>query len=335
MHVRDQFQRPLRDLRVSVTDRCNFRCTYCMPKEVFGQGYAFLPRAGILSFEEIARVVRLFIECGVEKIRLTGGEPLLRRDLYKLIAMLAPLPGLRDLTLTTNGSLLARNAQRLREAGLHRLTVSLDSLDEKTFAAMNDVGFPLEQVLDGIEAARAAGFSPIKLNMVVKRGVNDHEVAAMAQRFRGPEYNVRYIEYMDVGNTNGWRREHVVPAEEIVARIGEAFPLEAIPPRYAGEVARRFRDTETGGEIGIISSVTKPFCGDCTRARLSADGHLYTCLFASSGHDLRSALREGASDEQMRELIGKLWSARDDRYSELRASGVPALPKVEMAHIGG
>lgn len=335
MSLRDQLQRPLRDLRISVTDRCNFRCTYCMPKEVFGQGYPFLPRAEILTFEEITRLARLFIEAGVEKIRLTGGEPLLRRDLDKLVAMLAALPGLRDLTLTTNGSLLARMATRLREAGLHRLTVSLDSLDDATFTRMNDVAFPVSEVIAGIEAAETAGFSPIKINMVVKRGVNDSEVAAMAARFRGPRYNVRFIEYMDVGNTNGWRREHVVSADEIVSRIGEIIPLQAIPPRYPGEVARRFQDLETGGEIGIISSVTKPFCGDCTRARLSADGHLYTCLFASEGHDLRSPLRSGYSDDDLRVMLARLWGARADRYSELRAKGVPTAPKVEMAHIGG
>jgi cyclic pyranopterin phosphate synthase len=335
MQVRDQFQRPLRDLRVSVTDRCNFRCTYCMPKEVFGRGYDFLPRADILTFEEITRVAHSFIACGVEKIRLTGGEPLLRRDLDRLIAMLAPLPGLRDLTLTTNGSLLKRLARPLREAGLHRLTVSLDSLDERTFAAMNDVDFPLGTVIEGIEAAREAGFAQIKINMVVKRGVNDREVADLAERFRGPAYNVRFIEYMDVGNTNGWRLEHVLPAAEIVARVGERIPLEELPPRYTGEVARRFRDTQTGGEIGVIASVTQPFCGDCTRARLSAEGHLYTCLFATRGHDLRTLLRSEASDGELREFIGKLWSTRSDRYSELRASGLAVPGKVEMAHIGG
>lgn len=333
--LRDQLQRPLRDLRVSVTDRCNFRCTYCMPKEVFGRGYSFLPKGEILSFEEITRLARIFIAAGVEKIRLTGGEPLLRRDLDQLVAMLAPLPGLRDLTLTTNGSLLAALAVRLHAAGLHRITVSLDSLDEQTFARMNDVDFPLATVLRGIEAARLAGYAPIKINMVVKRGMNEHEIPAMAQRFRGPGYNLRFIEYMDVGNTNGWRREHVVPADEIIARASDAIPLEELPPRYSGEVARRFRDASTGSEIGVISSVTQPFCGDCTRARLAADGQLYTCLFASRGSDLRNLLRGGASDEQLGQAVRGIWSARSDRYSEIRSADTTASRKVEMAHIGG
>lgn len=331
----DTLQRPLRDLRISVTDRCNFRCTYCMPKEVFGHGYDFLPKDAILSFEEIARIARVFIGLGVEKIRLTGGEPLLRRHLDRLVADLAGIEGLRDLTLTTNGSRLVEEAKALRAAGLRRLTVSLDSLDDATFRAMNDVSFPVHRVLSGIDAALAAGFSPIKINMVVQRGVNDHDVVAMARHFRGPEFIVRFIEYMDVGNTNGWRLDDVVPAAEIVARISAELPLDPLPAQYRGEVARRFRHREGGGEIGVISSVTEPFCRDCTRARLSAEGRLYTCLFASEGCDLRTPLRDGASEAELAALISGVWMARGDRYSELRSAATEARPKVEMAHIGG
>lgn len=333
--LRDQLQRPLRDLRISVTDRCNFRCTYCMPKEVFGRGFEFLPRTSILSFEEITRLSGLFIAAGVQKIRLTGGEPLLRRDLDRLVAMLAPLPSLDDLTLTTNGSLLAQKASALRDAGLRRLTVSLDSLDPATFVAMNDVDFPLADVLDGIDAAHQAGFATIKINMVVQRGVNDSEVVAMAQRFRGPGYILRFIEYMDVGNTNGWRLDQVVPAAEIIARLRRELPLDPLPANYTGEVAQRFSDRETGTEIGVIASVTQPFCGDCTRARLSADGHLYTCLFATHGQDLRAPLRSGATDTELAARLSHIWNTRADRYSELRSSETARAPKVEMAHIGG
>jgi GTP 3',8-cyclase len=335
MPIHDALRRPLRDLRVSVTDRCNFRCTYCMPKEVFGKSFRFLPRAEMLSFEEITRLARIFVAQGVEKIRLTGGEPLLRRELEKLVEMLAQIDGLKDLTLTTNGSLLAHKARALKDAGLDRITVSLDSLDPAVFSAMNDVDFPIERVLEGIEAARAAGFSPIKINMVVRRGANEDSIVAMARHFSGPDYIVRFIEYMDVGNTNGWRMEDVVPAAEILERIFAVVPLAPAGPNYRGEVARRYRHRDGGGEIGIISSVTQPFCGNCSRARLSSDGMLYTCLFASHGHDLRTPLRRGDSDAEIAGLIGKIWRVRDDRYSEIRASHTAREPKVEMSRIGG
>ena len=330
----DTLQRPLRDLRLSVTDRCNFRCGYCMPKEVFGRGYDFLPKESILSFEELARISRAFVSLGVEKIRLTGGEPTLRRNIERLIGQLAAIDGLRDLTLTTNGSTLAEKARALRDAGLRRLTVSLDSLDETTFAAMNDMNFPLHRVLAGLDAAVALDFTPIKLNMVVKRGVNDNEVAAMAARFAGPNFIVRFIEYMDVGNTNGWRMTDVVPASEIIARIGESMTLTPIARNYPGETALRF-STPNGGEIGVIASVTKPFCGDCTRARLTADGTLFTCLFANHGTALRDFLRSGASDDALSARIGSVWMARADRYSEIRSSAGSAQPKVEMSRVGG
>jgi GTP 3',8-cyclase len=330
----DTLDRPLRDLRLSVTDRCNFRCTYCMPKAVFGSDYRFLPKTEILSFEELARVARVFVGLGVEKVRLTGGEPLLRRNLDQLIAQLAAIGGLRDLTLTTNGSALVEQARGLRAAGLRRLTVSLDSLDSATFREMNDVDFPLERVLRGIDAARENGFAPVKINMVVKRGINDRDVVAMARRFAGPEFIVRFIEYMDVGNTNGWRLDDLVPSAEIVERLNAAMLLTPLPANYPGEVARRFR-TSSGSEIGVISSVTQPFCRDCTRARLSADGHLYTCLFASQGHDLRAPLRSGAGDDELARIITRIWSVRNDRYSELRTAETTARPKVEMSAIGG
>jgi cyclic pyranopterin phosphate synthase len=326
----DQLQRPLRDLRISVTDRCNFRCTYCMPREVFGAGYEFLPREQLLSFEEITRLARIFLSLGVEKLRLTGGEPLLRRDLPRLVEMLAALEGLRDLTLTTNGSRLVELAEPLRAAGLRRLTVSVDSLDEQTFRAMNDVDFPLHRVLRGIEVARAVGFTPIKINTVIKRGVNEGEIAALAEHFGGSDFILRFIEFMDVGNTNGWRLDDVVPAAELAARLG----LAPLPTQYRGEVARRFR-TPGGGEIGLIASVTAPFCGDCTRARLTADGHLFTCLFATRGHDLRTPLRAGASDDELAAIIGHVWHARGDRYSELRSRLTTPASKVEMSHVGG
>ncbi len=337
--LQDSLSRPLHDLRISVTDRCNFRCTYCMPKELFGHDYHFLPKSGILSFEEITRLAGLFVGLGVEKLRLTGGEPLLRKSLPELVAMLRALPGVRDLTLTTNGSLLAQQSVALRQAGLCRLTVSLDSLDETRFAAMNDVRFPLARVLAGIDAALAAGFSPIKINVVVKRGVNESDVAAIARRFRSREFIVRFIEFMDVGNSNGWRLDDVVPAEEILALLQSGIPLQALPPNYPGEVARRFRhpEEEGGGEIGVISSVSKPFCGDCSRARLSADGHLYTCLFAGKGHDLRTPLRDGASDAELTQIIGRIWSLRADRYSEIRSDETlrAGRPKAEMSLLGG
>ena len=335
MTVLDAAGRPMRDLRVSVTDRCNFRCTYCMPKEVYGAEHAFLPRAEILDFEEIERVVRASVMLGVRKVRLTGGEPLVRRNLETLVGMLATLPGIEDLTLTTNASLLATKAQPLADAGLHRVTVSLDALDDATFMRMNDVGFPVQRVLDGMAAAEAAGLGPIKVNTVVRRGLNEHAVLDLAERFRGTETTVRFIEYMDVGHTNGWRLDDVVPAAEIVERINARWPLEPLDPGYRGEVAQRYRYRDGAGEIGVISSVTQPFCGDCTRARLSADGHLYTCLFATTGHDLRDLLRSGADDAAVAEALRVIWTRRSDRYSELRTLATVELPKVEMSFIGG
>jgi GTP 3',8-cyclase len=332
--VQDTLGRPLRDLRISVTDRCNFRCVYCMPKEVYGRDYRFLERRELLTFEEIARLARSFTALGVEKVRLTGGEPLVRRELERLVAMLAEIPGL-DLTLTTNGSLLPQKAPALADAGLRRVTVSLDSLDDDVFRAMNDVDVPVERVLAGIEAAAAAGLAPIKLNMVVKRGVNEHSVLPMARYFRDSGHILRFIEYMDVGHTNGWRLDEVVPAAEIVTAIDAEFPLEPLQPNYPGEVARRYRYADGAGEIGVIASVTEPFCGACTRARLSAEGRLYTCLFATKGHDLRAVLRRGASDEELAEALARVWQVRGDRYSELRSQETASLPKVEMSYIGG
>jgi cyclic pyranopterin phosphate synthase len=329
----DTFGRPLRDLRISVTDRCNFRCVYCMPKEVFGRDYEFLGREQLLTFEEIERIARVFVTGGVEKIRITGGEPLVRRDLAVLVEKLSAL-GDVDLTLTTNGALLARVADDLARAGLTRVTVSLDSLDDEVFRAMNDVDFPVARVLDGIDAAAAAGL-PVKVNVVVKRGLNEGSVLELARHFHGTGHTLRFIEYMDVGHTNGWRLDDVVPAAEIVATIDAELPLEPVDPAYRGEVAQRYRYRDGGGEIGVIASVTQPFCGDCTRARLSADGHLYTCLFAVRGHDLRSLVRSGASDEQVTATIAGIWTVRQDRYSELRTAETADLPKVEMSFIGG
>jgi cyclic pyranopterin phosphate synthase len=331
----DTLGRPLRDLRISVTDRCNFRCRYCMPKEVFGRGYEFLRRREILSFEEIARVAAIFVGLGVEKIRLTGGEPTVRQDLPRLIEMLAAIPGLRDLTMTTNGSRLAQMAGALKEAGLRRITVSLDSLDDAVFRYMNDVDFPVARVLEGIEAARAVGLSPIKINVVVKKGVNDHTITDIARHFRGTGCTVRFIEFMDVGNNNGWRLDDVVPGAEIVQAIHREFPLEPVGRAYRGEVAGRYRYLDGAGEIGVITSVSQPFCADCTRMRLSADGKLYTCLFAAAGHDLRPLLRGGAADDELAAFIRGIWRARSDRYSELRSRNTPGLPKVEMSYIGG
>jgi cyclic pyranopterin phosphate synthase len=327
---RDTLSRPMRDLRVSITDRCNFRCTYCMPREVFGRDYEFLPKGGILTFEEIARLVRIFATLGVEKVRLTGGEPLLRKDVALLVAMLARIPGIRDLTLTTNGSRLPDLAQALRQAGLSRITVSLDALDDATFRRLNDVNFPVERVLAGIDAAVRAGFSPVKINAVIRRGVNEHAIDALAARFSGPQYVLRFIEFMDVGNTNHWRVQEVVPSAEIARRLG----LAPVPAQYRGEVAARFR-TPLGGEIGLISSVTQPFCRDCTRARLTADGRLFTCLFGAEGRDLRGPLRAGATDDAIEAAVRSIWLARADRYSELRANLPGDLPKVEMSAIGG
>jgi len=323
----------LRDLRVSVTDRCNFRCVYCMPAEVFGRDYRFLDRKELLTFEEIARLARVFVAHGVEKVRITGGEPLVRRDVERLITQLAEIRGL-DLTMTTNGSLLPQKAQALADAGLKRITVSLDSLDDDAFSALNDVDFPVARVLEGIEAASTAGL-PVKVNMVVKRGANDADVVPMARFFRERGHVLRFIEYMDVGATNGWRLDDVVPAAEIVERIGAELPLEPVEAAYRGEVARRYRYRDGSGEIGVIASVTQPFCGDCTRARISAEGRLYTCLFATRGHDLRALLRSGAQDAELEAQIGRLWAARADRYSEIRSERTTELPKVEMSYIGG
>jgi cyclic pyranopterin phosphate synthase len=334
MTTTDTFTRPLRDLRISVTDRCNFRCVYCMPKEIFGRDYQFMPRKELLSFEEIERLARVFAGLGVQKIRITGGEPLLRRDLERLVERLATVDGL-DLTLTTNGALLPQKAHPLAAAGLHRITVSLDSLDDAVFRAMNDVDFPVRRVLDGIEAAAAAGL-PVKVNAVVKRGVNDAEILPLARHFRHTGHVLRFIEYMDVGATNGWRLDDVVPAEEILAAIGAEFPLEAVESTYRGEVARRYRYVDGGGELGVIASVTQPFCGDCTRARISADGRLYTCLFAVRGHDLRHLLRSGATDEEITDTVVGIWERRADRYSERRSKRTAGLrSKVEMSYIGG
>jgi cyclic pyranopterin phosphate synthase len=335
MLPRDTRGRPLHDLRISVTDRCNFRCVYCMPRTVFGRDHAFLPRAELLTFEEIARLVEIATRLGVEKVRLTGGEPLVRRELPTLVRMLAAIPGVRDLTLTTNGVLLPEHADELKDAGLHRVTVSLDADDDATFMRMNDAGVPVSRVLAGIDAAEAAGLGPIKLNMVVKRGWNEHAILPMARRFRGTGRILRFIEYMDVGHSNGWRLDEVITADEILATISAEFPLEPMAPTKAGEVAERFRYADGAGEIGVIASVSRPFCGDCNRARVSADGQLYTCLFATAGHDLRALLRGGASDAQIEARLRGIWESRDDRYSEIRSEETVALPKVEMSYIGG
>src|SRR5690349_10141123 len=334
MTLTDTLKRPLRDLRISVTDRCNFRCVYCMPREIFGPDYEFLSRSQILSFEEITRLARIFVSHGVKKIRLTGGEPLVRKDLPKLISMLSQIDDV-DLTLTTNGSLLAKHAQALKDAGLKRVTVSLDSLDNEIFKAMNDVDFPVEKVIEGMDAAAAVGLMPIKVNMVVKRGLNESSILPMARFFREKGYILRFIEYMDVGHTNGWRMDDVVSAKEIVKLIHAEMPLEPADPNYKGEVAERWRYRDGSGEIGVIASVTQAFCSTCNRARLSAEGSLYTCLFAVKGHDFREMLRTGATDEEISEKIAQVWRKRGDRYSELRSENTIALPKVEMSHIGG
>jgi GTP 3',8-cyclase len=349
--IADRLGRPLRDLRISVTDRCNFRCSYCMPKEVFDKDYAYLPHSALLSFEEITRVARMFAAHGVRKIRLTGGEPLLRKNIEILIAQLAALRTVDgeplDLTLTTNGSLLARKARDLRAAGLQRVTISLDGLDDTVFRRMNDVDFPVQDVLEGIQAARDAGLGPIKINMVVKRGTNEHEILPMARHFRGSGMVLRFIEYMDVGATNGWRMDEVLPSAEVVQRINAELPLVQLEPGAPGETAERWgyagadgRHDPALGEIGVISSVTHAFCGDCNRARLSTEGRLYLCLFATQGHDLRSLIRGGASDADIESAIGHIWGARDDRYSELRSlqppeRGQPPQRRVEMSYIGG
>ena len=332
--INDKLGRPLQDLRISVTDRCNFRCSYCMPEEIFGRDYQFLDRSELLTFEEIERLVRIFVGHGVQKIRLTGGEPLLRRDLEILVAKLAGTPGL-DLTLTTNGGLLADRARALKEAGLNRVTVSLDSLDDQIFSSMNGVDFPVKKVLEGIEAAKAAGLTPIKVNMVVRRGVNEQSILPMARHFSGTGIILRFIEYMDVGSSNGWCLDDVVPAFEVIKRIDAQMPMKPVESNYRGEVARRWQYRDGSGEIGVIASVTQPFCGDCTRARLSADGVLYTCLFATQGNDLRKLLRGGASDGKISDAVASIWKVRTDRYSEIRSSKTTDLPKVEMSYIGG
>jgi len=330
----DVFGRPLRDLRISVTDRCNFRCTYCMPKEVFGHAYRFLDRKELLDFDEITRVARAAVGLGVTKLRLTGGEPLIRRDVEVLIGMLSELD--TEITLTTNASLLPRKAQALKDAGLDRITVSLDAMDDATFRAMNDVDFPVDRVLEGIEAARSVGL-PVKVNCVVKRGVNDDQIVPMAEFFRETGDTLRFIEFMPVGETNHWQTDDVVPAAEIVSTIGAVFPVEPADAQYRGEVAKRWRYQDGKGEIGIIASVTQPFCGDCTRSRLSAEGKLYTCLFAVRGNDLRALLRSGATDEELVAGLADIWKVRGDRYSELRSKGltVDDEAKVEMSYIGG
>ncbi|HWB22570.1 MAG TPA: GTP 3',8-cyclase MoaA [Gaiellaceae bacterium] len=332
MEVLDTLQRPLRDLRISVTDRCNFRCVYCMPKEVFGNDYRYLERSELLTFEEIERVAAVAVRLGVEKLRITGGEPLVRRGVEQLVELLARLPV--EITLTTNGALLAEKAQALASAGLRRVTVSLDSLDDAPFRAMNDVDFPVQSVLAGIDAAREAGL-PVKVNCVVKRGVNEGQIVELARYFRGTGDTLRFIEYMDVGHTNGWRMDDVVPAAEIVALLDREFGVEPVEPGYRGEVAQRLRYRDGSGEVGVIASITQPFCGDCTRARLTAEGKLYTCLFAVHGHDLRGLLRAGGSDADVETALSSLWRRRGDRYSELRTEATAKEQKVEMSYIGG
>jgi GTP 3',8-cyclase len=329
----DTRRRAMHDLRISVTDRCNFRCVYCMPREVFDTQYRFLPQSAILSFEEITRLARIFVGLGVRKIRLTGGEPLVRRDLPRLVEMLAPLGA--ELTLTTNGSLLAKQARALKSAGLARITVSLDSLDDATFRAMNDADFPVARVLEAIDVAAAEGLAPVKINMVVKRGVNDQDILRMAERWRGTGHIVRFIEYMDVGSSNGWRMDDVIPSAEVVRRISGRYGLVPADANYEGEVAERWRYVDGAGEIGVISSVTQAFCSSCTRMRLSTEGSLYTCLFAQSGHDLKSLVRAGASDDEIRNEIAAVWQRRADRYSEIRTAETAKERKVEMSYIGG
>lgn len=330
----DTLERPLRDLRISVTDRCNFRCSYCMPKELFGREHPFLPRQELLSFEEITRLTRIFTHLGVKKIRLTGGEPLLRKQVERLVSNLAQIPGL-ELSMTTNASLLPQKARLLKESGLGRVSISLDSLDDEVFKVMNDVDAPVEVVLEGIRSAEEVGLTPIKINMVVKRGINEHSILPMVEHFRGSGHILRFIEFMDVGSTNGWRLDDVVPVAEILRRINIVYPLEPIEPNYIGEVARRYRYADGQGEIGMIASVTQPFCGDCSRARLSADGKLFLCLFAVEGVDLKAILRQGASDDELRDVIEEIWHSRGDRYSEMRSEATQDLPKVEMSYIGG
>ena len=340
----DQFQRPLHDLRISVTDRCNFRCVYCMPKEVFGKDFAFMERDELLSFEEMTRLARISVAHGVEKIRLTGGEPLLRKGIEELVAMLAALrtPDGRpiDIAMTTNGSVLALKARALKDAGLKRVTVSLDSLDDATFRAMNDVKFPVAKVLNSLDVAHSVGLGPIKINMVLKRGQNDQDIVAMARHFKGTPYILRFIEFMDVGSSNGWEMGDVVPSAEVVARINAELPVDEVAPNNTGETSRRWRYRDGEGEIGVISSVTQSFCHSCSRARVSTDGKLFTCLFATEGHDLRALMRGGCTDEQLAEVLKQIWRERTDRYSELRSAETGRLrasgkKRIEMSYIGG
>ena len=335
----DTLDRPIRDLRVSVTDRCNFRCIYCMPREIFGPGYKFVPRNDLLKLEEIARITRLFAGHGVRKVRITGGEPMIRRNLERLIEMLRDIDGITDISMTTNASMLTlKRAQSLRAAGLSRINISLDAIDEQTFQRINDVDFPVAKVLEGIDNAHAAGFDAVKVNAVIRRGYNEHSILPLAQHFHGTGTVLRFIELMDVGTTNKWNLEEVIPAAELVEIIDKEMPIESLQPNYSGEVAKRWRYSDGGGEVGFITSVTQSFCGDCSRARLSAVGKVYTCLFAATGQDLRGMLRAGASDEELSRLIGRIWSQREDRYSELRGQ-IPVTaetpPRVEMSHIGG
>ena len=335
----DKFGRPMRDLRISVTDRCNFRCPYCMPAEIYGEAYEFLPRADILTFEELARLVRIFAELGIEKLRVTGGEPLIRNDLPKLLGMLTDIDGINDITLTTNGYLLSQFAQQLKDAGLQRITVSLDSLDDEVFKAMNGRGFTTERVLEAIKTASEVGLSPIKINCVVQKGVNDHTIVDLARHFRGSGHILRFIEFMDVGTRNHWELSQVMSSDEIIAAIEGEFPLRPLAPNHVGEVAKRWEYLDGGGEIGIVTSVSKPFCGDCSRARLTTDGNLVTCLFANSGTDLRGPLRDGASQEELLELIASVWRVRSDRYSEQRSQLTPEARqdrgRMEMYQLGG
>ncbi len=333
--ITDMMNRALRDLRISVTDRCNFRCTYCMPKEIFGPVYRFLPHDEVLTFEEITRLVRVFASLGTRKVRLTGGEPMMRQQVEKLVAMLAEIPEIEDLAMTTNGSFPTARVQSLKDAGLQRMTVSLDSLDDAVFMALNDMEVPVERILSWIHASLEAGFAPLKINMVVKRGVSEESILPMARYFNRPDTILRFIEFMDVGNSNNWRMDDVIPAKDILQRVHAEMPIEAIPPNYPGEVATRFHYKDTGNEIGIIASVTQPFCRGCTRARLSANGSLYTCLFSAQGHDLKTLLRSGASDADLAAAITAIWQKRRDRYSELRTENTTNLPKIEMSFIGG
>ena len=335
-NVKDTFGRSMRDLRISVTDRCNFRCPYCMPAEIFGERYKFLPKQEILSFEEISRLTRIFVSLGVNKIRLTGGEPLLRGGLEHLIGLLMNIDGIDDLTLTTNGYLLSKQAEPLKQAGLQRITVSLDSLDQQVFGSMNGLGYSVDKVLSGIEKARSVGLNPVKVNCVVQKGVNDHTILDLIKYFRGTGVIVRFIEFMDVGNINGWKLDQVVPSSELVKMINAVFPIQPVDRNYRGEVAERYSYVDGCGEIGFISSVTDTFCMDCTRARLSTDGKLFTCLFAGDGHDLRTPLRSGADDNELRSMIGGIWNVREDRYSDIRSSMTQSdIKKVEMYQIGG